>query len=157
MVRLYPRLRGLTIPNQTDLLHRFAPTMPEHLIRLRAAWEAEEADPTDGTRRVDLPASWSSGPSRLRRFFRPPPLDPALEALTLRLERVPGLESVRLNGRELARPGPGVERLEILLEADLPARNLLELALGPAARAAPAEGWGAVALVIRPAGPAPAD
>ena len=116
--------------------------MPEHLIRLRGAWDWTAPD---GPRRVDLPATWPAGlagPLVLARRFQRPRIDPDREALALRLEAVPGLLRVRLNGVEIGGPAAG----EIPL-GDLPARNLLELEADPAGLGAGP--WGAIALVIR--------
>jgi len=116
--------------------------MPEHLIRLRGAWDwLTEAGP----RRVDLPITWPpglAGPLVLSRRFQRPRVDPDREALALRLGDVPGLIRARLNGDEVAGPAAG----EVPL-GNLPARNLLILEVDPAGLD---EGpWGAIALVIR--------
>jgi hypothetical protein len=124
--------------------------MPEHLIRLRAAWEGEFPNPQDGTRqRIDLPTLWRpapSGPFRIRRRFQAPRLG-ADEEVRLRLLYVPGLAAVRLNGqaldfdREVAleglRPGPN----ELVLDVD-PREWAAEVAAGGIS-------WGEVVLVIR--------
>ena len=120
--------------------------MPEHLIRLRGAWEHH--DPA-GPRRLDLPTVWPPGlasPLTLTRRFRQPPLGPA-ETISLRLEAVPGLNSARINGVELAGPDAGTSSLEIPLQG-LTATNLLSLKVDPARVGT--EPWGAIALVIRP-------
>ena len=140
--------------------------MPEHLIRLRGAWLAldpHDGDAGDGSagaddqgRRINLPITWPAGthdPVRLVRSFGPPPFDPDHESLILRLEAIDGLESARLNGREIARPSPGTTRLDIPLTGPLPRRNVLILDLTPPVpRQGPAP-WGAIALVIASRGP----
>jgi hypothetical protein len=140
--------------------------MPEHLIRLRGGWLQLEPDaPADADRadpalRVTLPWTWPAGPPggiRLVRSFGPPPFDPGSETLTLRLARVGGLVSARLNDREIARPSPGTTSLDIPLPGPLPRRNLLVLDVeppvpGPGQDPAP---WGEIALVIAPIDPSP--
>jgi hypothetical protein len=136
--------------------------MTQHLIRLRGGWFRVDPEwmpdpsaPPAGDR-VTLPLTWPDAPGwrgrvRLVRSFGPPPVDPARESLSLRLDQVGGLVSAQLNGREIARPAPGTRALEIPLSEALPRRNLLILdvdvpaAGGPRAPHAP---WGEVALVI---------
>jgi hypothetical protein len=122
--------------------------MTEHLIRLRGGWEWH-APGDDPERRVTLPMIWPTGLAarvHLRRSFQRPPLDPAREALALRLESITGLVVVRLNSRELVRPGPGVSVLCLPLDDPLPPRNVLDLEIDPPE--AGAEPWGTIALVI---------
>ena len=120
--------------------------MPEHLIRLRGAWDW--ADPA-GTRRLDLPTTWPpglAGPLVLSRRFRRPRIDPDRESLAIRLADVPGLIVARLNGDEIARPDSGASTLEVA-PGPLPDGNLLTLEVDPAGVG---EGpWGSIALVIR--------
>ncbi len=136
--------------------------MPEHQIRLRAAWEAR-FDRAGGQApvRVDLPAPWPPGPERafqLRRGFQSPRIDPARETVRLRLADVPGLTEARLNGEALIGPiaplGAGTH--EFPLANPLPQRNLLELEIDPSRWNRPdaeaAGTWGRVALVIVPIG-----
>jgi hypothetical protein len=139
--------------------------MPEHLIRLRGGWlwldPQAGPDPPGSGRRVTLPLTWPSladppGRVRLVRSFGPPPFDPARERLALRLERVGGLASAQLNGREIARPAPGTTALEIPLTGPLPRRNLLVLDVDPPGAGPTAGPWGVVALVIGPRGASPA-
>jgi hypothetical protein len=128
--------------------------MSEHLIRLRGGWEWHA--PGDGpAQRVALPMIWPAGLTthvRLLRSFQRPPLDPAREALALRLESISGLVVVRLNGRALAHPEPGVSALSLPLDDPLPPRNVLELEAGPLTESA--EPWGTIALVITARGTA---
>lgn len=134
--------------------------MPEHLIRLRKGWESIDLDATDPLpERITLPLScgWGS-PRRLRltRRFGRPPLDPRIESLWLRLDCVPGLDSLRLNDRDMTF-GPGVEGpIEIPL-AELPDRNELVLEISGATVPSMEPGaiatWGEIALLIR-SGPA---
>lgn len=132
--------------------------MPEHEIRLRAAWEGEFVDVP--VRRVDLPTVWSPGlsaPFVLRRAFRPPRYDPAAETLLLRLLDVPGLDEIRLGAALTLEPGEILDReIEIELPATLPDRCVLELRVDPSRWATPPAysdaAWGRVSLLIRPRG-----
>ena len=126
--------------------------MPEHVIRLRGGWE--RVDPLGRAEgpRVTLPLPRPGGPVRLARSFQAPRVDPAREAVWLRVADAPGLRSVRLNGRDLG-PADGLEAARAYrLPADLPARNRLELAAEPAS-----DGWGSIALVIRDRNDPPPD
>jgi hypothetical protein len=134
--------------------------MPEHLIRLRGGWQRLDPhddgggrpDVTETGTRLDLPWTWpgeTAGPVRLVRSFGPPPFDPRRETLSLRLARVEGLRSARLNGREIARGSPGTVEFEIPLSGPLPRRNLLVLDLDPPGPGPARQDWGAIALVIR--------
>lgn len=140
--------------------------MTEHLIRLRGGWLRVDPDASpdapESGRRVTLPFTRPDTPSgrvRLVRSFGPPPFDPARETLAVRLARVAGLASVRLNGPTIARPAAGTIALEVPLAGPLPRRNLLVLDVDfDAARPAPGpepspETWGEVALVISPREP----
>ena len=122
--------------------------MTEHRIRLRAAWD--RLDPgVEGSRRVDLPATWTPGDSpesfRLRRAFGRPRVGPG-GAILLELADVPGLVAARLNGGPLD-IGPevgGVIRVDVGDRLDT--RNVVELdvdlaGVGPGP-------WGSVALVV---------
>jgi hypothetical protein len=82
----------------------------------------------------------------LRRFGKPPVRSEG-QAAWLRLGRVPGLQSVRLNGQELAPSRPSAEPLEFFL-GELSERNELELDLDRPE--AGEQAWGEAALVIRP-------
>jgi hypothetical protein len=131
--------------------------MPEHLIRLRGGWEWREPEAASAARRVTLPMTWPAGLTsrvRLIRSFQRPPIDPAHEALALRLESVSGLVAAWLNGRELARPNAGATALCLPLDDPLPPRNVLVLEVDPQVPShagTDAEPWGTIALVIRPA------
>lgn len=122
-----------------------------HAIRLRAGWEwAHRDDPTGVVpRRISLPtpwpADWDRPVSLRRRFGRPPAPGPTL----LRLVQVGGLVAVRLNGVELAVPGPSDLPLPPLAP-----RNLLVLEVDPARRGGVEGGetWGEVALIVPAAG-----
>lgn len=125
------------------------PSMPEHVIALRRAWEAlPEAGPP---RRINLPARRADliGVVRLTRRFGRPPIDSEAETITCRLEAVEGLSCVRLNGREVARPKPGVAGMQFPIEAPAATRLVLELDLGSIPDGLKVE-WGRVTLAIRP-------
>lgn len=128
--------------------------MSEHQIRLRGAWQWHDLDdPAAPPRRIALPIAWPTGTTgriRLVRQFGRPPIDPARERLSLRLEHVPGLLAVRLNDRELAGE---TEALRLDLRAPLPARNVLCLDVDGRRASAAADGqpgWGEVAMVVVP-------
>jgi hypothetical protein len=129
--------------------------MPEHLIRLRGGWEWRDPGAASA-RRVALPMTWPAGLTahvRLVRSFQRPTIDPAREALALRLESVSGLVAVWLNGRELARPDAGTTALCLPLDDPMPPRNVLVLEVDPTTpgrAGADPEPWGEIALVIRP-------
>jgi len=69
--------------------------------------------------------------------------------MALRLQRVPGLLTLRLNDRLMPLPDPIPEMFEVPLDAPL-ARNrlVLEVDFGTATPAC--EGWGRIALAISP-------
>jgi hypothetical protein len=138
--------------------------MPEHRIRLRGGWQCQyrEGDDPDGPevlRRVDLPLASTAGlPARflLCRQFGRPPCDPLVERVTLEIGNLPGLRSVRLNGRPID-PDPSTRPAwSFRLDGPILPRNglIIEVELTDAP---PAEGdsWGEVALVIRPLDGAP--
>lgn len=122
--------------------------MPEHRIRLRAAWERIDPDGDGSPARVDLPTTWAEAdrdrPIRLARRFGRPRVDDATGAVVLELADVPGLRAIRLNGRGLPVPAGDPGRVD--LGGRLEARNVLELDVVPAR----AEGtpWGSIALVV---------
>jgi hypothetical protein len=135
---------------------RFLPSMPEHRIRLRGAWELLAQGGWDApiTRR-SLPTTWPvdlAGPIRLIRRFGMPPIDPASEALSLEFLAVPGLVRIDLNGVELPFPPAGSVDWVVRSVGPLLARNTLTLdvELGRTDRPEKAEGWGTIALVITP-------
>lgn len=125
----------------------------EHTIRLRGGWEWR--DPATGvSRRVALPLTLPAqdvvGAVLIRRF-NAPRLDQAEESVWLQMKRVPGLRSIRLNGRELAQPETGMAEVVLPLDSLGPAGNVLALELGSvAAQLSGSEGadWGHVALLI---------
>lgn len=130
--------------------------MPDHLIRLRRGWEPCGATAGQPPRLFALPRpGFPEGPgavTTLCRWFRSPPIDPACETLWLRLDAVPGLIFVALNGVEIAHDPFRELPLTIPLGNDLPARSQLILGVGllPDAERPPAGfAWGDVALVVR--------
>lgn len=124
--------------------------MPEHLIRLRGGWEAWDLSrPASEPSRASLPLAGPVAASRnlklVRRFGRPPLETPA-QRIAIRLDHVPGLVSLRLNGKELQPLSPVDGPWEVPAE-DLLARNELELQVElPDPLPGP---WGDIALVIR--------
>lgn len=126
-----------------------------HTIQLRGPWDL---DATPERRRLDLPAAVLPGPGlRLcRRFRRPPRLAGPLDC-RLRLDDVPGLRRVDLNGATLARydePGLGpADRVDLQIGPLLAASNLLCLEADRPDPDPPGP-WGRVALVFDDEGPA---
>lgn len=124
--------------------------MAEHMIRLRGGWELVEPRKTDASRRITLPASdLFETPARvvLSRSFQRPRLDPLRETLWLRLEAVPGLTSIALNGREVGR-GPFEDPVILLAVEDLEPRNLLVIEVEPPGAEEEMD-WGSIALMVR--------
>jgi hypothetical protein len=123
--------------------------MPDHVIRLRGGWDWD-AGPT---RRVSLPIDDWPTPNclvRLVRRFQSPPIDPRDESLWLRLDAVPGLRSVHLNGGPLIDTANAGSAIETPLYDVLPAGNRLELLVETGeAVAGGSGGWGLVALIVR--------
>ncbi|RUL88424.1 hypothetical protein [Tautonia sociabilis] len=134
--------------------------MPDHLIRLRGPWEllpgpGPDADAPPSPSRLDLPADsppLALRPCRLRRRFGRPLRLPPGSSCRLRVEHLPGLVRVALNGRILV-DGPPDSTLELPLPDDLLPRNLLELTLAPSAAIPSASSlpWGVVTLVFEAA------
>ncbi len=131
--------------------------MPDHLIHLRRAWTAHDAD--GHSLRLDLPTRTDHlrGISRLVRTFHGPPIDPPSESLLLRLSDVPGLSLVLLDGSALPLPGEDLRDIEFALATELAPRTMhrLELVLDPTrldVSTAPDRPWGRVGLLIRPRG-----
>lgn len=129
--------------------------MPDHLIRLRRGWQLlDDESPGSPSRWVSLPTRWSAGPGRrvrLARRFGQPRLA-SLETLWLRLDRVPGLGPITLNGSDMPHqrrdggsieiPLPGLgDRNELIVEVSLPETD-------PPSAEGLAE-WGDIALVVR--------
>lgn len=128
--------------------------MTGHKIRLRGGWEWR--DTASGTsRRVALPLSLAAEATSgvlLVRSFNKPPLDKDKEALWLRLEHVPGLRSVRLNGQEIVQATADSSEYSVPLEHLGPSRNVLVLELGSTVRPAQEadnNAWGEIALIVR--------
>jgi hypothetical protein len=93
----------------------------------------------------------------LARWFQTPTLDPRRESLWLRLDSVPGLIVVALNGDTIAQAPFSAFPLLFPLPEVLPARNRIILdAYFPGPPDVPAIGflWGEVGLLIQDAGPA---
>lgn len=123
--------------------------MSEHWIRLRGAWERYDLAAVPAVaQRVTLPLQRLDAPIRLVRRFNTPPLDPGCESLVLRLEHVPGLVAVRLNGA--AYDGPLASDLTIPLDSfgPLAARYELVLEVDPPDVHHANESWGQIALVV---------
>lgn len=131
--------------------------MAEHLIRLRGGWLWQELDsPATCPIQTTLPAYFDSRDGvrvRLSRRFGRPSLDHQTETLWLRLQNVPGLVSIMINGSPIPLHQDDTQPLEIAMK-DLPDRNLLVLEMSnpeaDAARQAAAHAWGEIALVVRP-------
>ena len=134
------------------------PNRNEHSIRLRGGWDLlPVGEGTSLPIRLSLPAVWTdqeAGLRKLSRRFGRPPFDPASQALWLRMDHVPGLHSLQLNGQPLGRVSPDAGRYEFPL-ANLLERNRLDLVVDIAIAATYCSSigasWGVVSLVIRPA------
>ena len=132
--------------------------MPEHRIRLAGAWELfAPGRGADVARRLNLPTTWPSelaGPLRILRRFGSPPIDPAIEVISLEFLGVPGLRRIDLNGVEFPGPPAGSVDWVVPLDGPLLARNtlILDVAIEPPGRVERLEGWGSIALVITPMG-----
>ena len=126
----------------------------EHTIRLRGGWEWRDPATGDSSRvalPLTLPAQDVAGTLLVRRF-NAPRLDRSEESIWLQMKRVPGLRSIRLNGRELAQPETGMAEVVLPLDSLAPAGNVLALELSSVTgNLSGSEGfdWGHVALVIR--------
>jgi hypothetical protein len=126
----------------------------EHRIRLRGGWECDSIDPpAPGPCRLTLPTRWTAeGRRRLRltRRFHQPPLETG-SRVVLRLEHVPGIHSLELNGQPAVPVSPGWSEYEVLLDASASRHRLvLEVETpDPADSSMPATEWGYVSLVIR--------
>lgn len=131
----------------------------EHTIRLRGGWECEGESPSSSAvgppTKINLPIDWPEDLReriRLVRRFGAPPVDAKREHVVLRLAHVAGLVELKLNDLAIATPA-GASELELPLDAELAARNVLVLEVEPAHWAGePGKrlGWGEVALVVRP-------
>ena len=128
--------------------------MPEHRIRLRGGWEFQVTGGSPWLPRQTLPLIAfpdGPGPVRLARNFQTPPMDAGSETLWLRLDAVPGLLSVVLNDRVLARGPFDKPVLDLTVGDALRPRNRLVLDVQPPAKSDSPFGvfpWGDVALVI---------
>jgi hypothetical protein len=131
--------------------------MSEHQIRLRGGWECRAIGaPESAAQRLSLPTRWPGDcPRRLclvRRFGRPPSAAQG-QSLSLKLDQVPGIHCLLLNGQPLAHSSPGRSSYEIPLDHVF-ARNVLVLDIETPLRvhdpASLAPEWGFVALLIRP-------
>jgi hypothetical protein len=126
-------------------------SMSDHQIKFRGGWEVDFGDGKVATR-LTLPTSWPTGlhgSIRLVRRFGRPPVREIGETYRIELLCVPGLISVKLNGRELMDDAMATNPIFPLPEPLLD-RNILELELDLAAanRISPAEEWGAISLRI---------
>jgi hypothetical protein len=142
-------------------LPREASSVTEHRIRLRGGWECLPiGSPESETYRLTLPTRWSlDSPASLRiiRRFNQPPLESGDE-LVLRMEQVPGIRRLDLDGQRMIQGSPhqsvyelalnpSVDRHQLILEIETPT---------PDHAATEVPDWGAIALVIRSPRSAPA-
>ena len=132
--------------------------MTEHRIRLRGGWECIPIDSTaSAAYRLALPTRWKpEGPSRLRliRRFNQPRTEAGTEVV-LRMEQVPGIRLLQLNGQPTPLGSPDRSEFEIALDSSA-ARHQLILEIEPPTPDDSVTGapeWGVVALVIRPTTP----
>jgi hypothetical protein len=126
----------------------------EHRIRLRGGWECESVDPPSGAPyRLTLPTRWAAdGPRRLRltRQFNQPPVQTG-SRVVVRLQQVPGIRSLEVNGQAAVPVSPGCTEYEVLLDASGgPRRLVLDVdTTNSSDPTSPPIEWGDVALVIR--------
>jgi hypothetical protein len=129
----------------------------EHRIRLRGGWEYDAIDPSAVSPcRLTLPTHWPTGGRRVRltRRFGQPPRE-AGRRVFLRLERMPGIQALELDGHAPVEFAPGCSEYEIPLDATS-GRHRLVLVVdttGSSGLSGDAQDWGHVSLVIRPEGP----
>jgi hypothetical protein len=127
--------------------------VPRHLIKFRKAWECQDVGaPGAAARPLTLPLSDDPADplparARLSRTFGCPPLAWGRETMAVRLRRVPGLLTLRLNDHLMPLPTPIPEVFDIPLDAPL-ARNRLVLEVDFAAATPNRDGWGMIALAI---------
>ncbi len=89
---------------------------------------------------------------RLTRRFGRPPLSPTRHVISLRMDHVPGIDVLELNGRSITPVSPHLSSYRIELD-DLAERNVLVLEVEPLVDkkgGARPEPWGVIALVISP-------
>ncbi len=93
------------------------------------------------------PAGW--GVSKLMRRFQEPTIDARSETLVLRLEAVPGVVEMVLDGEKL--PIQIDADLPLAIDPEKPCRHTLELMVDPAVIARVGAGgiWGEIALVVQ--------
>lgn len=126
-----------------------ASAMPEHLIRLRKAWELESPLGTPRGR-LDLPQERLDlgAPFRLLRSWTAPAALAPDERVLLRLDRVPGLLSIQIDS--VTRPPAG----HLTLTAEPGRRSRLILTCDPTTLSEEQRlDWGHVALVMMPSPP----
>ena len=131
--------------------------MPEHRIRLRGGWESHhregDEDGPEVVRRVQLPLIWPEGlPARIKliRQFGKPPVDWSLEAVSLEMRNVPGLQVTRINGHPVPKPTETGGSWSVVLADPLLPRNGLVLEVDLEAARKQAGDWGEIWLSIRP-------
>jgi hypothetical protein len=124
--------------------------MTEHIIRLRGGWTRALSEIQT---RLSLPCHTlqpiACGFVLTRPFHAPRGLESG-ETVLLRVEQVPGLERIRLDGRVIFETADANEPpQELDVTGALTGRCVLVLEVGGSEWTAPADGWGHVALVIR--------
>ena len=131
--------------------------MSEHRIRLRGGWECRgrvDDDSPEVVRRIDLPVVWPEDFPKvvyLTRQFGKPPVDRSKESVSLEFLNVPGLRSVRLNGREIRTESRSESGFAYPLEETILPRNGLMLEVErPQATGETSMFWGEIAIVIQP-------
>ncbi|MGP0070003.1 MAG: hypothetical protein ACLQGP_41175 [Isosphaeraceae bacterium] len=128
--------------------------MTEHRIRLRGGWECIPLElPHPAAYRLTLPTRWNAevrGPLRLIRRFNQPLLDPGFEVV-LRMEQVPGIRRIHLDGEESPVGTLEVSAYEISVDRSLAHHELiLEVETStPNGPEPEVSEWGVIALVIR--------